>query len=99
MKQTVTYEAFSAHTTSTGDSPSFAEAQTLRARVSNRTRMIRTLTGDEVVSTASAIIHGQGLTLDERDRFTLPDGSVRKVLRADTVRDNHLRSYMQIWFE
>lgn len=85
MLQTVAWQARSA-LNSYGE-PSFAAAVSIKCRVEQDVKMVRTADGQEVVSGAQVYtdeIHG----VTAKDQLTLPDGSVVDILTVATHWDD-----------
>jgi hypothetical protein len=80
----VTHEAFSG--VGTYGEPTFSAAVTRSALVEIEPKMVRTAAGDEAVSRATISIIGD-VTVNNRDRFTLPDGSTGPILNVSGFLD------------
>jgi len=89
LKQTITFESF--HSMDSNGDPSYNAAVTYPARVERRIKKVRTIQGEEAVSTC-LIILDSNVTLDEfgRDRITLPATMGSKqpiILSIEDARD------------
>lgn len=64
----------------------YSAAVTRTAVVEYKPKMVRTTSGEEKVSKAN-LMFVEPVSVDPRDRFTLPDGTVAPVLSLGTVVD------------
>lgn len=74
-------------------------AVTRKAVVEFKPRMVRNAAGEEVLSKAN-MMFVEPVSVDLRDRFTLPDGTVAPILATSTVVDPSTNAgyYLQIFF-
>jgi hypothetical protein len=83
LNQTITLETFNSYSNNLGDC-SYNTAVTLPARVERRIKVVRSLKGENAVSTATIFLNGS-ITLDKygRDRITLPDSTTPPILAIE----------------
>ena len=74
MTQTVTIEPYTGQNAS-GEA-SYGTAVSYSARVVGKSRMVRNITGQEVVSSKTVYLYGASLSFSVKDRVTLPSGNV-----------------------
>jgi hypothetical protein len=65
----------------------YATATAVQCRIAHRTRMVRNLEGQEVVSTATIYCAGNP-GIGPEDQITMPDGSTPPVLVVKTPKDD-----------
>jgi len=82
LNQSITVETY--HSTDYMGDPSYNAGVVHNARVEGTIKRILTKTGEDQPATAIIYI---GTTIDEKDRITLSDGSIRTILLVKTVPD------------
>lgn len=70
----------------------------LRGHYRQSLRMVRTLTGEEKVSSASFHVYGDQL-IDPTDKIVLPDGTTRLILSVERRYDDKGAHHEVIYFE
>ena len=84
LQATITHAAFSSD--DGYGKPTFSAGVERTAIVERRQKYVHTATGDEKLSLAKLTFVGP-VTIDERDKITLPDSTVMPILRIDGVVD------------
>jgi hypothetical protein len=84
LQATITHAAWSSN--DGYGKPTYSTGVSRTAIVERRQKHIRTATGDDVVSLAK-LTFPYPVTIDERDKITLPDSTVMPILRIDGVVD------------
>ena len=84
LQATITHAAFSSD--DGYGKPTYATGVSRTAIVERRQKYIRTMAGDEKLSLAK-LTFPYPVTINERDKITLPDSTVMPILRIDGVVD------------
>jgi len=84
LRDTVTHEAWAS--VDGFGTPTYAASVSRTALVERRQKLLRTHTGEEVLST-HRVLFVEPLSLDLRDRLTLSDGTTGRILAAEGVMD------------
>lgn len=84
LQATITHAAFSSD--DGYGKPTYATGVSRTAIVERRQKYIRTMAGDEKLSLAKLTFVGP-VTINERDKITLPDSTVMPILKIDGVVD------------
>src|SRR6267142_1415595 len=86
LQTTVTHEAF---VSQAGDGTvTFAAAVTRPALVVKKQRMVRTSSGEMTQSQASVTFLDPSVSVDTKDRITLPDGTTGPILNTEGYIDS-----------
>lgn len=100
MTQTVTVAPYSGQNGS-GEA-SYGSPVSYSARVVGKSRMVRNMTGQEVLSSKTVYLYGASLSFSTKDRVTLPNGNVPQTPPIiavsqfpDDEGDHHSVLYMQ----
>ena len=84
LQATITHEAFSS--VDGYGKPTYSTGVARKCIVERRQKLVRTREGQEKLSLAK-LTFPYPVTIDERDRITLPDSTIMPILRIDGVID------------
>ena len=85
LQATVTHEAYVSQDAYA--QPTYSDGVERQAIVTYRTRLVRNAAGEEVMARAS-IAFVEPVSIDMRDRFTLPDGTTGPIVSMTGVADS-----------
>jgi hypothetical protein len=93
LRQTITYQAYSALGDQYGQSATFGSEIDFRARVSPTSKLVVTSAGREVVASWVVWLDPGDTVIGSQDRITLPDGSTPHILTIERLVDERGQSH------
>lgn len=73
------------------------DVQRYPAHIEPGNRLVRTLEGEEVVSTAMVFVMSSSATLGMKDKLTLPSGATPVLYRVDVMEDEEGQHHLEVY--